>query len=362
VKRHRIACFISPHGFGHAARASSVMEAIYKSFGSVGFEIFTTVPEWFFEDSVAAPFSYHSLLTDIGLSQKTPLHVDIPGTVERLNRFFPFDSSHIERLAKQIAGSVCEMVICDIAPLGIAVAREAGVPSILVENFTWDWIYEGYVSFDARLKGHIDYLRGLFAGADHHIQVEPVCFRARADITTPPVSRAVRCDPRSVRERLKVPPNGKIVTVTMGGIPESYGFLKRLTGEQGIHFVIPGASRSVEIWENLALLPHHSEFYHPDLIYASDVVVGKVGYSTLAEVYHAGVPFGYIARPMFRESRVLTDYIIENMSGIAVEEEEFYSGSWVARLPDLFALPRIQRQGPNGAEQIARFICSLLRG
>ena len=45
----RIAYFISPHGFGHAARAAAVMQAISDTDAAVGFEIFTTVPSWFFQ-------------------------------------------------------------------------------------------------------------------------------------------------------------------------------------------------------------------------------------------------------------------------------------------------------------------------
>jgi len=32
--------------------------------------------------------------------------------------------------------------ICEIAPMGILVAKETRVPAILVDNFTWDWIYQ----------------------------------------------------------------------------------------------------------------------------------------------------------------------------------------------------------------------------
>ena len=34
--------------------------------------------------------------------------------------------------------------IADAPPLGCAAAAAAGVPSVVVTNFTWDWIYEGY--------------------------------------------------------------------------------------------------------------------------------------------------------------------------------------------------------------------------
>jgi hypothetical protein len=37
----RIACFISPHGFGHAARAAATIEAVGTRLAPCHFEIFT---------------------------------------------------------------------------------------------------------------------------------------------------------------------------------------------------------------------------------------------------------------------------------------------------------------------------------
>jgi predicted glycosyltransferase len=114
--------------------------------------------------------------------------------------------------------------------------------------------------------------------------------------------------------------------------------------------------------ENLRLLPNRSDFFHPDLINASDAVIGKAGYSTIAEVYHAGVPFGYVTRSQFRESEALADYIKGNLNGIALGEDGFQDGDWIRYLPDLVSLPRIQRSGLNGAVHVARFIGALLNG
>ena len=50
----RIAVFISPHGYGHASRAAAVMAALADLDAAVEFEIFTTVPPWFFRDSLSA--------------------------------------------------------------------------------------------------------------------------------------------------------------------------------------------------------------------------------------------------------------------------------------------------------------------
>jgi UDP-N-acetylglucosamine:LPS N-acetylglucosamine transferase len=109
------------------------------------------------------------------------------------------------------------------------------------------------------------------------------------------------------------------------------------------------------------LLPHQSSFYHPDLVHASDAVVGKLGYSTLAEVYHSGVPFGYVARTHFPESQPLAHYVKRNMPGVVIEEGDFTSGHWLCQFPELLSLKPIRRRGPNGAKEIASYIGGLLR-
>ncbi len=356
TRRKRIAYFISPHGFGHAARASAVMCAVHEMDPTIHFEIFTTIPPWFFEDSLVGPFTHHAVVTDIGLIQETPLYADLAGTVERLDRFIPFEKEWICKLAREMERLNCALIVCDIAPMGIAVAREAGVPSLLVENFTWDWVYEEYEGSHGGLRRHADYLGALFSQADYHVQTEPVCSPRPVDLTVPPVSRRARGTGKEVRERLNIPDGNRMVLITMGGVPEDYRGMKGLSLPKDVYVVVSGAGSSLEIHGNLIALPHRSEFFHPDLVAAADVVVGKVGYSTLAEVYHGGVPFGFIKRPNFRESDILSAYIEDQMSGLAVDEESFRTGEWVSIVPRLLEMPRIRRSGPNGVTQIAEFV------
>jgi hypothetical protein len=355
-----IAYFISPHGYGHAARAAGVMEAVYQLHPDMYFEIFTTVPLWFFDDSLSGSFGYHSFLTDIGLAQRTPLHADISETVKRLNHFLPFDSSKIRGLAKRIKKLKCVLVICDIAPMGIAVAGEAGIPSLLIENFTWDWIYQRYAEQDGRIGDHISYLKRVFNAADFRIQTEPICDPCSADLTTFPVSRKMKTPAHEIRKQLGIPEDAQVVLITMGGIEEKYNFLEKLAAKRDVRFVIPGSSKQVKIDGNLVLLPHRSGYFHPDLANASNAVIGKVGYSTLAEIYYAGVPFGYVARSRFRESQQLVSFIEGKMPGLPISGDQFYSGGWLSSLPDLLALPRINREDPRGAEQVARFVVDLI--
>ena len=352
----RIAYFISPHGFGHAARAAAVMQAISDIDTSVEFEIFTTVPSWFFQDSMSASFKCHTLLTDIGLVQESAFQADLNKTISCLNDFLPFPASLISEITATVTTLNCDLIICDISPMGISIGYTAGIPSVLVENFTWDWIYEQYASADNGFNRHIKYLRSLFQTADYHIKTEPVCRRSSADLITSPVSRKLITSAYQVRKRLGIPETAEMVLITTGGINQNYGFIEKLKKLPDVRFVMPGAGPKMEMRENCVILPHRSDFYHPDLVNASDAIVGKVGYSTLAEVYHAGVPFGYVTRSNFRESLPMTAFIEKEMQGVYLKESEFSSGRWIAKLQDLLKLNRVQRRQTNGAEQIGRFI------
>jgi UDP-N-acetylglucosamine:LPS N-acetylglucosamine transferase len=147
-----------------------------------------------------------------------------------------------------------------------------------------------------------------------------------------------------------------MVLVTTGGIPQNYGFLDKLNKLPQVTFVMPGAGPKIKMVDNLIILPHRSDFYHPDLVNAADAVVGKVGYSTLSEIYHGGVPFGYVARSDFRESESMVQFIQEQIPGIPLSESEFNNGNWTTKLADLLDLARVKHNVANGAEQIGRFI------
>jgi hypothetical protein len=327
---------------------------------AIHFEIFTKVPRWFFDGSLHRSFGYHNLLTDIGVVQKDSLTEDLPETVRQLARMKTFYTDQKKDLSEQINKLGCQLVMCDIAPLGLVVAKAAGVPGVLVENFTWDWIYEGYRPLEPDLQPFINDLQTIFSSADYHIQAEPFCVWHNADLTTMPVSRKPRALPEKVRQKLNIPAGNQMVLITMGGVNWEYTFLEQLERTAGVYFVVPGSGKIREQRGNLVLLPSHSEFYHPDLVNACDVIIGKVGYSTLAESYQAGIPFGYVTRSKFRESEPLMAYIDAQMNSLRLTKEQFITGHWLSSLPDLLAMLRLQRDGPNGADQVADFIIGLL--
>ena len=89
-------------------------------------------------------------------------------------------------------------------------------------------------------------------------------------------------------------------------------------------------------------------------------MVGKAGYSTIAGVYQAGVPFGYVPRPNFRETDKLVAFIKKEMTGFCIGDEEFKAGKWLSKVSQLLSFPKTQRHNRNGFHQVADLIRDIL--
>jgi len=324
----------------------------------VCFEIVTTVPDWFFAESLSAPYTLHPIVCDIGLVQRNALEEDPGKTLALLDCFYPLDQQLLDEAAFLFAD--CRLLLCDIAPLGIAAAREAGIVSVLLENFTWDWIYQAYLGQWPGFSPHINYLRQLYEMADYHLQTEPVCEYRACDLLLAPIARQRRMSSSIIREQLQSAATDDVVLVTMGGVPGVEIDLSRMADMEQC-FILPGRTREgMVVRGNLRLLSPDSGFYHPDLVAACDVVIGKVGYSTLAEVYQAGVPFGYICRPGFRESAALAAFINREMVSMEISWQGFSENRWLDKIPELASCPRDRAEQQNGASAAADFLCNIL--
>ena len=356
-ERLRIGCCISGHGFGHATRAIAVLQALSRQ-QKVVLTIVSTVPAWLFAESLNVPFTLHAEAVDVGLVQHSALAEDLPATLQALAAFSCQAEERVARIAGHLAG--CRLVLCDIAPLGIAAAKMAGIPSILLENFTWDWIYEGYAARWPQLQSHSDALKDLFDRADHRIQTRPVCSPAVCNLVVDPVSRPIR-RPAQLRQRLYLEPGQKLVLLTMGGLGMEALPLQPLLQRPDLVFVLPGRSRENEFTGNLRFLGREASWYHPDLVASADLVVGKLGYSTVAEAYQAETPFAYVVRRDFRESASLAAFVDGHLPSRKITPEELYNGRWLAVLPTFPEGKTRTFQAANGADQVAGYLLDVLR-
>lgn len=331
----KVAVFVTPHGFGHAGRAAAVMEALGaapvngRSSGPVpSFELLTTVPEVFFRDSLpSVSWRHHPLACDVGLRQASALEIDLEGTRRALDDFLDRLPALVETAAGIIRETGCDLTLSDISPLGILAAERAGVPSVLVENFTWDWIYEGLAREAPDLEKHGAWLARVYARADLRLQPEPVCRPVSGAHVVPPVARSPRSPGRAVRRELGISGPEPVVLVTMGGTGQDLPALRRLK-EVEATVLLTGMDEGGRDG-NLVRFRRGDVVYLPDLIAASDLVVSKLGYSTVAEVWLQDRPLLYVGNDRFREVPVLRDFVHEELEAREISMGALEAGDWV---------------------------------
>lgn len=352
-----LACFVSPHGLGHAARTAAIVAALQRRRPDLAVQLFTLAPPNFYMSSGCRNLTVHREAVDIGFVQKSALVEDIPETARRLDAFVPFSAALTQRLAAIVRQAGCGAVMCDIAPLGIAAGHAAGLPAILVENFTWDNLYAHYAEPYPPIAAHAERMRGYFNAADVRIQTEPVCHRdAGAALTTTPVGRPPRAGREAVRAALGVAPGRWMVLITMGGVSERAPMLAHLADRDDLIFVVAWGAPRRQVTGNVIALPLQSDFYHPDLVNAADAVIGKAGYSTVAEVAQAGVPFGYLVRRNYPEMPALVGFVEAHLPSLPFPGVDFNEASDPDFIDRLLALPRRPPCPVNGAEEIAEFL------
>ena len=354
-----VACFITSHGFGHATRASAVLQALGKEKERLSLEIFSSLPDWFWKENLSSNirFRNHQIETDVGLFQKSPFEHDLDETITRLEHFLGFSGKELEDVRRILRQSKCDLILCDISPLGLFLGNELNIPTVLVENFTWDWIYDSYVPEDVRFKPIIEQLKSLFESATLKIQTTPLCKRISGTPLVPPIFRKFRDTPDLTRQKLGLSNDRQYLLISTGGIPQDFAFLDLLKQRKDLCFVVAGNFPQFEQSENLTFLPHRCDFHFPDLVRASSGLVGKLGYGTVAEAWGAGTPLFAVYRENFRESVPLKSFVRKNISNLESTQEDFLAGNWIESLDEFLALDKHPPSStPNGALEAAALI------
>jgi hypothetical protein len=351
-----VAAFVTSHGFGHAGRASALLEALHARRPDLRVELFTDVADSFLRSSLALPYTLVRTGSDHGMVQRGPFHADLDATAEVVEKLVDGLPAAADEIGARLRRSGCTLVLCDIDPLGIVAAERAGVPSVLVENFRWDWIYAGLPEAPASLRTSAARLGRLYGRADLHLQVEPLCDPVERGVRIErPIARGARRSRDEVRTTLGLGPSERVVLVTTGGVPAEPGSLERCFSRADVTFLITGAART-ERRRNVVLFAQDEPIYLPDLVRAADGVVAKLGYSTLAETWREGRPLLRVPRSAWPEGPVLSRWADAHMPGFEVPEAAFLQGEWLERIDELLAQPAGAPQPRAGQDDAAEAI------
>ena len=213
-----IVFYVSGHGFGHASRTIEVINAVLAKRPETRIGVRTAAPRWLFDLSVKGKVAFGTLECDTGAVQIDALTLDEADTIRRASSFH---SDLVTRAASEtrvLRELGAGLIVGDIPPLAFAVGAAAGIPSIALGNFTWDWIYADYPR--VRLAPSLlPTIRGAYAKASMALRL-PMSggFDSFANVRDIPfVARHATRSREEVTKLLKLPSDKPLVLCIPGG-------------------------------------------------------------------------------------------------------------------------------------------------
>lgn len=356
----RIAFYISCHGFGHIMRNLPVIAELLKS---KEHEIYlvsaakhlTLAKEYLEAEGLEKHMQEHlhtlSMVTDVGLLVKPgSLALDIPGLLTELEPYVASFPSRIAAAKEWLINNQIDRVVVDIVPWALQAAKEAGIPSFFMASFTWLEQYEAYVP--ERLLAPF---RECFKYAD------TVLFYGMANKPT--------------REFFAKYKNYEVGFVSRAFHPELVQKIREeYAKEQPMVFLSLGGSNfGIDIDIDVSVLPYHfvtteglklkgdNVTFLPvatpntqDYIAASDYVISKAGWGSIAEIMLAGKPVAFLERPDVAEDTLYLQELVETKRALTVSVKQLADMGEV--LEKLANTDFVIDKYVNGAELVANIL------
>ena len=349
-----ICYYVTGHGLGHASRAAQVMARLPADHRLV---VKSFAPEWFFRLEAARPLEYVRERFDVGAVQRGNFAVDWDATVAEGERVMAEAEARVEDEARFLRAANARAVVCDVPALPLRAAKLAGIPSVVVGNFTWVEILRARGRRDPRAavlaRRHLADYRLATLALRTPLSFPMGYFPRLVDI--PLIARRGRGVRAALRRELRVPPCGRIVLVYTGIWDDGGLRHDRLAAIPGVTFVSfrPAPPPVVTL--------DGSRWGFADVLASADAVVAKPGYGMLGECMANGVPVVYHPRPEFSEYHVLRRALDAWGGGVRIGTGDLLAGRWRAALDRAFALSP-SRLDAGGARAAAREIMRLADG
>lgn len=342
-----IVFYISGHGFGHASRSIELLVELARR-TDARLIARTSVASWLFETTAPRRVEVMALDTDVGVVQIDSLNIDERETARRVASFYGSFEQRVDAEAAWLSATGATMVLADIPPLAFAAAARAGVPSVAIANFTWDWIYSAY-GFDGDAAVAIDTIRAAYATATRALRL-PLHggFAPMSAVTTdiPFIARRSTREPADTRARLGIPDDRPFVLACF-----SAGDLA-LNVDDAEHLTVLSPAREAP-----------ASLTYPDLVAAADVVVSKPGYGIVSECVANGTPLLYTSRGRFPEYDVFVDQMPRMVRCRHLPRADFLAGHWRPAIDALLAQPAPpETPRVDGAAIAALAIMNLVNG
>lgn len=309
--------YISSHGFGHMTRCLSIIENILKRSEYKVYVVCDKKQNEFariylsrFSDRII----YKDIVTDIGfVNKRNSLEVDIVALKEKLDTFLLSLDDIVEDECEFLRNLDIKCIVSDISIIGCIVGRRLGLHNIFVSNFSWVEQYE-YIGVDDSV---ISKFKRAYSYVDKFIKYDLWLPISSIDTDDNYEVGFVCRDIDEDRVKFIKDKYGKCIFITCGK-SASLDCIN-ITNFSGTVFTTSGIDIVCGYDCKVVSLPVDI-LDTQNYIAASDIVVTKAGWGTIAESVLGHVGLVLIERPSAREDSFNIEKIKERKLGISIRE------------------------------------------
>lgn len=364
-----IAFYISGHGFGHAARQIEIIRALVPRLPADHRVIIrTAAAPWLFERTLDVPATLLPGSSDTGVVQIDSLRLDEPATARAAAEFYATFERRTQAEAEVLAAHDVRLVIADAPPLACAAAAAHGIPSIVISNFTWDWIYEAYEDRFHRDAPHVlPLIRAAYARASAGWRL-PMHggFETFASVSDLPfVARHATRTKEETLGLLQVPSDRPLALASFGGYGLEAIDAVRIDALERWTVVLTGRTPRPGLPDGIAYVDeagiYERGLRYEDLVAAVDVVVAKPGYGIISECVANRTAMLYTSRGHFPEYDVMVREMPRVLRCAYLDQAALLAGRWRTALDRLLDAPAPpDRPATDGAGRAAERILACL--
>ena len=370
-----IVFYISGHGFGHASRSIEVINAILAARPETRIGVRTSAPRWLFDLTVKGKVTFSTLECDTGVVQVDALTLDEADTIRRASSFHSDLVTRAASETRALRELGAGLIVGDVPPLAFAVGASAGIPSVALGNFTWDWIYADYPR--VRLAPSLlPAIRGAYAKASMALRL-PMSggFESFTNVKDIPfIARHSTRTREEVAKLLKLPTDKPFVLASFGGygLPgldtemlskfKKHTVLMATTGQMSrARKETPTVDRKGSFVSINEEGMYDAGVRYEDLVAAADVLVTKPGYGIISEAIANDTAVLYTSRGHFPEYDVIVEEMPKYLRSAFISHDDLFAGKWETHLDKLRAQPKLKKKPEtNGADVAADILLKTL--
>jgi hypothetical protein len=348
-----IAYYISSHGYGHGVRSCNIIRAINENYPRLNLHVISELPASFLLNQIRStrnPIRARSF--DVGMVQLDSIRVDVNATLKKIEQLCFLREELLDQELTFLAEKTIGLVVADIPGLPLEAAALAGIPSIAVGNFGWDWIYSDFMQRDMRWKSIVEMFRAQYGKTDLLLRLpfseQMSAFRKIEDI---PLVATPGLDRR--RE----------LAALTGCDPEKKWILLSFTTLDWTEDALARVERIHE-YEFLTVLPlqwqrrniyavNREQMPFSDVLASADAVISKPGFGILSDCIVNDKPLVYADRTDFLEYPILEEAIRRYLRYVHIPAAKLYGGDLRESLDIIWERPAPEMKLQRGGDRIA---------